>query len=106
MIIVPDEANLTTEEKMITPMIVANFAVWRDGNNVDVVSFNESLLDALVGIAWLRETFSKLLSTFSVVEELSNSLLYIQRNVLTPIAHNAPQMFWIAKNVLAATNQK
>ena len=97
MMTVPDEANLATEEKVITPTIVANFAVSREGIDihwvccVGLVSSNKSSL-AIISESSSTSSSGKCLSSLATVDA-SNSHAYIHRKKLTPIAHKETQKF-------------
>ena len=94
---VPDEANLAIEEKVITPTIVANFAVSRDGIDihwvccVEPVSLNTSSL-AIISESSPTSSSGKYFSSLAT-EEASSSQAYIHRKKLTPIAHKETQKF-------------
>ena len=94
--IVPEDANLMMEEKTMTPTIVANFAVSKNGtciNGVCVV-FIESSSEASSFLHSLVSLFFR--------EDDAISSAYIHRKKLTPIAHNDPQRLRMVRNVLAA----
>ena len=97
MITVPDEANLATEEKVITPTIVANFAVSRYGIDINrvccvgLVSLDKSS-SAIISESSLTSSSGKCFSSLATVDA-SNSQAYTHRKKLTPIAHKETQKF-------------
>ena len=94
--IVPEDANLMMEEKTMTPTIVANFAVSKNGTCINGV--------CVVFIVSSSEASSLLHSLVSLFfrEDDAISTAYIHRKKLTPIAHNDPQRLRMVRNVLAA----
>ena len=97
MMTVPDDANLATEEKLITPTIVANFAVSRAGNDNDWDSLSGfSSLDKSSSVCISSSpltSFSTIPFSFLVSFVASNSQAYTHRKKLTPIAHKETQRF-------------